>query len=123
MGPRNQLDYVNAVVRLRTGLQPRALLDELQAIERAQGRIRDGKRWGPRNIDLDLLLYGDEFIDEPDLQVPHPGIRERAFVLLPMNELDPNIYIPEQGIVKELLAYVDISDVIAITNPVEIESS
>ena len=121
MGPQDQPHYVNAVARLRTGLQPRALLDELQSIERAQGRTRDGMRWGPRSIDLDLLIYGDEFIDEPDLRIPHPGIRERAFVLLPMSELNPNVYIPEQGTVKELLSHVDISDVIAIATPVDIE--
>ena len=120
IGPQGQPDYVNAVARLLTELQPRSLLDELQTIEQAQGRVRDGIRWGPRRIDLDLLIYGDEIIDEPGLHIPHSGIQSRAFVLLPMSELNPNIYIPELGTVRELLSCVDTSDVIPITTPIEV---
>jgi 2-amino-4-hydroxy-6-hydroxymethyldihydropteridine diphosphokinase len=102
MGPQDQPDYVNAVARLETRLQPRALLTRLQAIEVACGRRRDGTRWGPRVLDLDLLLFGGEVIDEPGLRVPHPGIAERDFVLFPLLELDPALMIPGQGSVAAL---------------------
>ena len=118
MGPPDQPDYVNAVVRLRTCLDPQTLLKELQAIERSQGRVRNGKRWGPRIIDLDLLIYGDEIIDEPGLHVPHPGLPERAFVLIPLSEIDPQILIPGRATLDELLLHIDHSDVIRIEAPV-----
>ena len=86
VGPPGQPDYVNAVAKLETRLAPGRLLDELQRIERRQGRVR-GERWGPRTLDLDLLLYGDRTIDEPRLRVPHPRLAERSFVLLPLAEL------------------------------------
>ena len=120
MGPADQPDYVNAVVRLLTRLDPQSLLKELQAIERSQGRVRDGRRWGPRIIDLDLLTYGDEIINEPGLHVPHPGIRERAFVLIPLNEIDPTISIPGHATIDELLADIDAGDVIRIAEPVAV---
>ena len=107
MGPQDQPDYVNAVVALDTRLTPRALLDAMQAIERAQGRDRSGLRWGPRTIDLDLLVYGDTVLDEDHLQVPHPGIAERAFVLVPLAEIAPQISIPGHGLLSTLLAAVD----------------
>ncbi|MFO8153111.1 2-amino-4-hydroxy-6-hydroxymethyldihydropteridine diphosphokinase [Thioalkalivibrio sp.] len=102
MGPRDQPDYVNAVARLETRLEPRALLHRLQAIEVACGRRRDATRWGPRLLDLDLLLFGEEVIDEPGLRVPHPGIPERDFVLLPLLELAPGLMIPGHGPVAAL---------------------
>lgn len=102
MGPQDQPDYVNAVVRLDTRLDPVALLTELQAIERACGRHRDGSRWGPRLIDLDLLLFGGEVIDVPGLRVPHPGIADRDFVLFPLLELAPGLDIPSYGAVAAL---------------------
>src|SRR5690606_808780 len=74
LGDADQPDYVNAVARLETRLAARELLDALLAVERAHGRVRDGERWGPRTLDLDLVLYGDEVIDEPGLRVPHPGL-------------------------------------------------
>jgi 2-amino-4-hydroxy-6-hydroxymethyldihydropteridine diphosphokinase len=89
VGPRDQPDFVNAVARLCTHLDPLSLLARLQGIERAHGRVRDGTRWGPRTLDLDLLLYGREQIDEPGLRVPHPEIANRAFVLVPLAELGP----------------------------------
>ena len=107
MGPQDQPDYVNAVVALDTRLTPRALLDAMQAIERAQGRDRSGLRWGARTIDLDLLVYGDTVLDEDHLQVPHPGIAERAFVLVPLAEIAPQISIPGHGLLSTLLAAVD----------------
>jgi 2-amino-4-hydroxy-6-hydroxymethyldihydropteridine diphosphokinase len=86
MGPQDQPDYLNAVASLRTPLAPEALLDILQAREAEAGRRRD-RRWGPRPLDLDLLLYGDVSVDTTRLRVPHPGLGDRAFVLLPLCDL------------------------------------
>ncbi len=88
---------MNAVAELTTAVPAGNLLACLQEIERAQGRTHDGERWGPRIIDLDLLVYGEEEIDLPDLQVPHPGIGERNFVLLPLREIAPQLVIPGLG--------------------------
>jgi 2-amino-4-hydroxy-6-hydroxymethyldihydropteridine diphosphokinase len=104
-----QPGFFNAAAELSTRLAPRELLDALLAIERAQGRYRDGTRWGPRTIDLDILLFGDRRIDEVDLCIPHPHIAERAFVLLPLADLDPDLEVPGTGRVGELLRRVDTS--------------
>jgi 2-amino-4-hydroxy-6-hydroxymethyldihydropteridine diphosphokinase len=82
-------------------------LDSLLAVERRLGRTRDGPRFGPRTIDLDLLLYGDEIVSEPGLEVPHPRLRERRFVLEPLVELSPDLAVPGNGTVRELLAALD----------------
>lgn len=87
LGKTDQPWFLNAVVALETSLSPQDLLGRLQSIERAMGRIR-AERWGPRSIDLDLLLYDRLEIDEPNLRVPHPNMRERAFVLVPLAEID-----------------------------------
>ena len=87
VGPIDQPDYLNAVAWLRTSIKPSPLLVELLKIERDAGRVRD-VRWGPRTLDLDLLLYDDQIIDAPDLKVPHPRMHERRFVLEPLCELD-----------------------------------
>jgi len=87
LGPADQPDYINAVAALATRLSPLALLDALQAIERQQGRVREGERWGPRTLDLDLLLYGDQQIHNDRLTVPHPGLGERNFVLYPLYDV------------------------------------
>jgi len=97
MGPAEQPDYVNAVVHLVTRLSPHALLDALQDLERASGRERTGARWGPRVLDLDIILLGDRRIADDRLTVPHPGAGERAFVLLPLAELAPELEIPGLG--------------------------
>lgn len=102
-GVRGQPDYVNAVALLETTLGARELLDGLLGIERAHGRER-GERWGPRTLDLDLLLHGDSIVDEPGLRVPHPHLHERAFALLPMLEIAPSIAIPGRGPARDLLA-------------------
>ena len=86
-------DFWNAVARLDTAVEPRALLQELLAIETALGRER-GRLWAPRTLDLDLLLYGDAVIRSPELVVPHPRLQERAFVLRPLCELDPDVRVP-----------------------------
>ncbi len=100
----DQPRFVNAVARLETSRTPRELLDRLLEIERELGRSREGPRFGPRTIDLDLLLYGDERIDEPGLTVPHPRLHERAFVLEPLAELDPALVVPGLGPLPELLS-------------------
>lgn len=105
-GVVDQPDFVNAVARLDTALPARDLLDALLAIEARCGRVR-GVRNGPRTLDLDLLLHGDAVIGEPGLVVPHPRLHERAFVLVPLADLAPDLEIPERGRVADLLARVD----------------
>jgi 2-amino-4-hydroxy-6-hydroxymethyldihydropteridine diphosphokinase len=102
-GCAGQPDFLNAVARLDTGLPAGELLESLLAIERRHGRERRFRN-APRTLDLDLLLYGDETIDEPGLRVPHPRMHERAFVLAPLLELDPAISIPGRGRACALLA-------------------
>jgi 2-amino-4-hydroxy-6-hydroxymethyldihydropteridine diphosphokinase len=106
-GKADQPAFVNAAAAVSTALPPRELLDALLAIERAHGRVRDGERWGPRVIDLDILVYGDARIDEPGLHVPHPHLGERAFVLLPLADLAPYLEIPGLGPVRALIEHID----------------
>jgi 2-amino-4-hydroxy-6-hydroxymethyldihydropteridine diphosphokinase len=103
-GYADQPPFLNGAVAVETDLPARQLLDTLLDVERELGRNRDGPRWGARTIDLDLLLYGDEEIDEPGLVVPHPHLHERAFALEPLAELDPALEIPRRGPVAALLA-------------------
>jgi 2-amino-4-hydroxy-6-hydroxymethyldihydropteridine diphosphokinase len=103
VGFLDQPKFLNAVAALDTDLSPRALLDRLLAVERALGRERTGPRYGPRAIDLDLLVYGGETIDEPGLTVPHPRLAERRFVLEPLAELDPELALPDGRRILELL--------------------
>ncbi len=103
MGPSDQPDFVNGVAELVTELPPLELLDQLQAIEHAHGRER-GMRWGPRTLDLDLLLYGDQVMHSERLTVPHPGIAKRAFVLAPLAEIAPTLEVPGLGDVASLWA-------------------
>jgi 2-amino-4-hydroxy-6-hydroxymethyldihydropteridine diphosphokinase len=117
LGPPDQPDYVNAVARLDTALTPRALLEALQAIERAQGRIRDGTRWGPRPIDLDLLVHGDSEIRVEGLTLPHAGIAARAFVLVPLQEIAAGLMIPGLAPLAELLAAVATDSIERIADP------
>ena len=102
VGVVDQPAFLNGAVALETELAPRELLDALLAVERDLGRERR-ERWGPRTIDLDLLLYGDETIDEPGLTVPHPRLHERRFALEPLLDLDPEVAIPGRGRVIDLL--------------------
>ncbi|HEX6699784.1 MAG TPA: 2-amino-4-hydroxy-6-hydroxymethyldihydropteridine diphosphokinase, partial [Gaiellaceae bacterium] len=103
-GYADQPPFLNGAAAVETDLAPRELLETLLDVERALGRTRDGPRWGARTIDLDLLLYGDEAIDEPGLVVPHPRLHERIFALEPLAELDPALVIPGRGPVAALLA-------------------
>ena len=104
-GRTDQPDFINAVALVETSLDARDLLDALLAIERRFGRVRlEGERWGPRTLDLDLLLFGDAVIDQAGLQVPHPHLHERAFVLLPLAEIAPALQVPGRGPVAALAA-------------------
>ena len=93
VGPGEQPDYINAVARITTHLAPLALLDQLQALEQVHQRVRI-ERWGPRTLDLDLLLYGDAILDSARLQVPHPYLRQRNFVLYPLAAIAPELVLP-----------------------------
>lgn len=104
VGYVDQPRFLNGAARLETERTARELLDRLLAIERELGRTREGARYGPRTIDLDLLLYGDAVIDEPGLTLPHPHLHERAFVLEPLAELDPALIVPGRGRLAALLA-------------------
>jgi len=103
-GYEDQPRFLNAVAELQTRLAARELLEELLEVERTLGRERTGPRYGPRTVDLDLLLYGDETIEEPGLVVPHPRLTERRFVLEPLAELVPTRRIPGNGTVQQALA-------------------
>ena len=104
VGVVDQPRFLNGATAVDTSLSARELLDVLLRIERDLGRVREGERWGPRTIDLDLLLYGDEEVDEPGLRVPHPRLRERRFALEPLADLDPGARVPGRGTVSDLLA-------------------
>ena len=106
-GDPDQPRYLNAAAAVETELSPRGLLEVLLAVERELGRERSGRRYGPRTIDLELLVHGDEVLDEPGLTVPHPRLHERRFVLEPLAELDPELVVPGRGPVGELLSAVD----------------
>lgn len=108
-GVADQPEFVNAVAQIETALSPRELMQALLGIERDFGRERSGDRWGPRILDLDLLVYADRVIDEPGLHVPHPHLHERAFVLVPLAEIAPGVEVPGRGRVSGLLALVDAS--------------
>jgi 2-amino-4-hydroxy-6-hydroxymethyldihydropteridine diphosphokinase len=103
-GLEEQPRFLNAAAEVETPLRPRAFLDLLLDVERRLGRERIGPRWGPRTIDLDLLLWGDERISEPGLEVPHPRLLERRFALEPLAALAPGLKIPGNGTVSEALA-------------------
>jgi len=104
VGVVDQPRFLNGGVAVETTLSPRELLDVLLRTERALGRVRGGTRWGPRTIDLDLLVYADEVVDEPGLRVPHPRLQERRFALEPLAELDPGLVIPGAGRVLDILS-------------------
>ena len=104
VGYTEQPRFLNGAAEVETTLDARGLLDALLAVERALGRTRTGPRFGPRTIDLDLLVFGEEIVDEPGLRVPHPRLHERRFALEPLADLDPGLEIPGRGSVATLLA-------------------
>jgi len=103
IGLQDQPDFINAVCRVTTRVAPAVLMQCLLDIEQAHGRVREGDKGGPRSLDLDLLIYGDELIQSAQLTVPHPRLHERAFVLYPLFELDPEMLIPGRGSLRELM--------------------
>jgi 2-amino-4-hydroxy-6-hydroxymethyldihydropteridine diphosphokinase len=107
VGLRDQPRFVNAAAALETDLPARELLERLLAVERMLGRTRGGPRFGPRTVDLDLLLYEDDVIVEPGLDVPHPRLHERRFALEPLLELDPDLVAPGRGPLSALLTKLD----------------
>ncbi len=107
VGFEQQPRFLNGAAALETALSPRELLERLLATERALGRTRDGPRFGPRTIDLDLLVYGDEVVNEPGLRVPHPRLAERRFALEPLVELDPQLAPPGTGSLAALLSRLE----------------
>ncbi|MEC7875237.1 MAG: 2-amino-4-hydroxy-6-hydroxymethyldihydropteridine diphosphokinase [Pseudomonadota bacterium] len=109
IGPQNQNDYINAVAKIDTDLMPLELLECMQDIENQQGRIRK-EHWGPRTLDLDILMFGEEIIKDDKLTIPHAEIENRSFVLAPLAEIDPNCLIPEKGMARDLLAIIGQED-------------
>lgn len=116
MGPSDQPDYINAVAKLSTGLEPEQLLLELQNIEQLHRRQRKDQRWGPRTLDLDIILYGEVQMHTESLQIPHYGVAEREFVLIPLQELQANLIIPGKGSVAELIELLPDYDLIKLDN-------
>ncbi|WP_421856831.1 2-amino-4-hydroxy-6-hydroxymethyldihydropteridine diphosphokinase [Marinomonas sp.] len=113
VGPQDQPDYINAVASFDTALLPIELLDLLQSIEQSQRRVRE-RHWGPRTLDLDLLLYGQQTIQLPRLTVPHPFMLERGFVIKPLSDLAPNMLLANGKTVTEQLQQLDTSDLVFI---------
>ena len=103
VGYLDQPRFLNAAVAVETSLAPAALLATLLEVERELGRVREGPRYGPRTVDLDLLLMGDLVLHEPGLEIPHPRLHERVFALEPLAELDPELVVPGRGPVRQLL--------------------
>ena len=115
MGPQDQPDYINAVAKLKTSLSAFELLEALQAIEQNQGRVRKENRWGPRTLDLDIILYSDHVIDNERLTIPHYGMKEREFVLYPLYEIAPKLQLPDGTMLSELLKGCDKNGLTVIT--------
>ena len=114
-GLEQQPDFINGVVALETRLVPRELLDALLRIEREFGREREGgPRWGPRTLDLDLLLHGEVVVEQDGLRLPHPHLHERAFVLVPLLEIAADILIPGRGLARDALSRLDSASIEAL---------
>ena len=120
IGPTPEPDYLNAVVRAETSLTPEELLERTQAIQQALGRNLT-RRWGPRTIDIDMLLYGGVSVESERLTLPHPRMRGRAFVLRPLADLEPGLVLPTGERISELLARPDIiAQKVWLSNPTTI---
>jgi 2-amino-4-hydroxy-6-hydroxymethyldihydropteridine diphosphokinase len=111
-GPPDSPEFLNIVVIAETTLEPRTLVERAFAIEDAFGRTRDGGRWAPRTLDVDLIMVGNAVVDQEDLRLPHPLAHERAFVLVPWYEVDPTAEIIGKGAIGDLLGRADSSDVV-----------
>jgi 2-amino-4-hydroxy-6-hydroxymethyldihydropteridine diphosphokinase len=115
MGPQDQPDFINAVAKIKTALTPEALLSALQEIENQSGRLRT-RHWGPRTLDLDIILYGRWVVDTAQLKIPHPGLYDRNFVLYPLQEIEPGIDIPGYGPIVSLLAACPKADLCVVSD-------
>lgn len=104
LGPQDQNDYLNAVIKLTTSLSPIELLDALQSIEKSQGRVRKDNRWGARTLDLDILLYDDLIINSERLTIPHYHMKNREFVLYPLFDIEPTLVFPDNDKLSDLVA-------------------
>ena len=113
MGPQDQPDYINAVAHIYTQLEPLALLDALQQLEHLHQRVRK-QHWGPRTLDLDILLYNQQTIYHPRLQVPHPGLSQRDFVLYPMAEINPQLSLPNSTSLQQLLNHCPVANLVKL---------
>ncbi|UJF19641.1 2-amino-4-hydroxy-6-hydroxymethyldihydropteridine diphosphokinase [Vibrio sp. SS-MA-C1-2] len=109
MGPQEQPEYVNAVAEINTELSPLELLDQTQKIEQQQGRVRKAERWGPRTLDLDMLLYDQQIIEDERLTVPHYGMKLREFVLYPLSEIASDLILPDNVHLSELLKQIPLN--------------
>lgn len=109
LGPQDQPDYLNAAVALETTLSAEALLDNTQRIELEQGRVRKAERWGPRTLDLDIMLFGDATINTGRLTIPHYDMKNRAFMLLPLSEIAPALRFPDGERLADVLERLDCS--------------
>ncbi len=116
MGPSDQPDYINAVAKISTQLSPEKLLSELQDIEKGHRRQRKDKRWGPRTLDLDIILFGEQQMETKSLQIPHYGVAEREFVLIPLQELQADLIIPGKGAVEDLIAQLPPYELLKLSN-------
>ncbi|TYK67344.1 2-amino-4-hydroxy-6-hydroxymethyldihydropteridine diphosphokinase [Colwellia echini] len=114
MGPQDQDDYINAVIAIETTLSALELLDALQAIENTAGRVRKDNRWGARILDCDILLYGDETIDNERLTVPHYGMKLREFVLLPLAEIAPALHLPDNSSVRKIASEINSNGILKL---------
>ena len=110
MGPQDQPDYVNAVACVKTALMPEQLLDLTQAIELEHGRVRKEQRWGPRTLDIDILLFGNDVINTPRLTVPHYGLTEREFVVYPLLEIAPTLVLPNNQSLADITKTLPLND-------------
>ncbi|TWX68679.1 2-amino-4-hydroxy-6-hydroxymethyldihydropteridine diphosphokinase [Colwellia demingiae] len=115
MGPQDQDDYINAVIAIETSLSALELLDALQAIENSAGRVRKDNRWGARILDCDILLYGNESIENERLTVPHYGMKLREFVLLPLTEIAPSLHLPDGSSVSILASEISDNGIIKLS--------
>jgi 2-amino-4-hydroxy-6-hydroxymethyldihydropteridine diphosphokinase len=115
MGPQDQPDYINAVAEIETQLSPIELLNALQSIELNQGRVRKNNRWGPRTLDLDIILYDNQQINSERLVVPHYGMHEREFVLYPLLEISPNLTLPNGTHLSHFIEICDKNDLTIIS--------
>ena len=113
LGPKNQSRYVNGVIKISTRLSPNQLLKKLHEIEDAHGRIRN-VRWGPRTLDLDILLYGSRMMNTKKLTIPHPEMKIRNFVLTPLADIEPNLVLPDGSILSSLLENSQLKEIVPI---------